>query len=301
MCGYCIEGLVLDFIEHEKASEKVDLENILIPNYLQESENIPEIICGLKKFDNFPESIDVVFYRIWEMLVFQKYDGIYQSLIHDFDAESINDFLTEIRNTSDFKACEVLGNNELYIGHDYYEQLISNKKQLVDDSVEKLKAYYDFWLLGNNKETSDPEKRMEETGIMDPIENAAPKDCDRFYSLFPVVYFSFLILTRYKSDSGILKHIALESPHDTPDFIGYDLWLQRKAFAACVKNYGVQFILDNYDDIRLELIYYSLLKESVSIVDLDILKNHLLSNDHWVNIVDSDSVVELINNLKSRV
>ena len=73
MCGYCIEGgVILGFIGHEKASEKVELENNWISIYLQESKNIPEIICRLKKFDNFSGSIDIAFYRIWEMLIFQK-------------------------------------------------------------------------------------------------------------------------------------------------------------------------------------------------------------------------------------
>jgi len=128
-------------------------------------------------------------------------------------------------------------------------------------------------VLGENKEFSDPGKRMEETGIMDPIENTTPKDWDKFFSLFPVAYFSFLILARHKIDAKILRQIALECPRDVPSFTGNDLWLQRKAFAVCVKYYGVQFILDNYDDIRLEMIYYSLLKESICVADLDVLKS----------------------------
>lgn len=300
MCGYCIEGgVTLDFIERQRASEKLEFENNWISIYLQESSDFPEIIGKLKNFDNFHGSIDIAFYRLWEELINQEYSGIYHCLANEYGAKAINDYLVRLKNNYHNENWKSLGDSELYINRGSWEHYLGNVNQLIDDSEFTLKSYLDFWICGVNKEICDPEKRMEETGIMDPIENTTPKDRDSFYTLFPVVFFSFLIVKRFKNDSDILRRIALESPHDVPDFLGYDLWLQRKAFVVCVKNYGIQFVLDNYDDIRLELIYYTLLKDTFCAEDLDVLKNHVLSHVHWVNGVDSDSVVQLINRLKS--
>lgn len=302
MCGYCVEGgFTIDFIECEKSYKKVELNNILVTTCLQESENIPEIICELKKFDNFHGSIEIVFCRIWEMLLFQEDYEYSLSLLSEFETASINDFFIKLKGNNDHKLCESLSNNNLYTDRSNWKNFIKNKPQLIEDSTNVLNDYYHFWILGKGKKTSDPSKRIQETGIMNPIENTIPKDMGKFYSLFPIVYFSLLVLLRYQKDSNIIKLIALENPYDVPDFLGYDLWLQRKAFSTCTKNYGVQFILDNYDNIRIELIYYSLLKESVCLADMEVLKDHLLSDQHWGESmwVDSDSIVELINSSMS--
>ncbi len=300
MCGYCIEGgVALNFIANENSSNNEELDNNWISIYLQESTHFPETISKLKNFDNFHGSIDIALYRLWEAFLNQEHSGIYHCLVNEYGAKATNYYLMGLKNNYHNENWKSLGDSELYINRGRWEHFLRNVNQLIEDSESTLKSYLDFWICGENKEISDPEKRMEETGIINPIENTTPKEPDSFYTLFPVVFFSFLIIKRFKNDSKILRRIALESPHDVPDFLGYDLWLQRKAFVVCVKKYGIQFVLDNYDDIRLELIYYSLLKESFCVVDLDALKSHLLSHEHWVNGVDSDSVVELINNLKS--
>lgn len=300
MCGYCIEGgVALSFIENENSSNNEELENNWLSIYIQESSHFPEIIGKLKNFDNFQGSIDVAFCRLWEVLLNQENSGIYHCLVNEYGAKAVNKYLASMKNNYHNESWKSLGDNELYINGDRLEQYLGSVNQLIEDSESTLKSYLEFWICGKNKEISDPQKRLEETGIMDPIEDTTPKDWDSFYILFPVVFFSFLIIKRFKNDSEILRRIALESPHDVPDFLGYDLWLQRKAFIVCVKNYGIQFVLDNYDDIRLELIYYALLKDSICAEDLNALNNHISSNEHWVNGVDSDSVVELINSLKS--
>ncbi len=300
MCGYCIEGsITLDFIESQRISEKIEFENNWVSIYVQESMNFPEVIDKIKTFDNFPGSIDIAFCRLWEMSLNQEYSGIYHCLVNEYGDKSIDDYLFGLKNNYHNENWKSLGGSELYINKGGWDYFLGNVNQLIEDSESTLKSYFDFWICGESKEISDPEKRMEETGIMDPIENTTPKDWDSFYTLFPIVFFSFLIIKRFKNDSEILRRIALQSPHDVPDFLGYDLWLQRKAFVVCVKNYGIQFVLDNYDDIRLELIYYALVKDAICAEDLDVLNNHISSHEHWVSGVDSDSVVELINSLKS--
>ncbi|MBB1126238.1 hypothetical protein [Thiospirillum jenense] len=62
---------------------------------------------------------------------------------------------------------------------------------------------------------------------------------------------------------------------------------------------------NNYDNmqlennIRIELIYYGLLNNAICVADLDRLKRHLLSNEHWGYWVESDAVIALINHLQA--
>ena len=300
MCGYCIEvGVAFDFIERENTSEKVEENDCWMPIYLQESENLIGIINKQKATDHLARSIDVVLYRIWEMLLFQEKFEVCRLLIYELDQRAKNDFFLRIRNGSLSEMWKPLGEDEIYVDFGAWRRFISNKELLISCATSSLNQYYNFWVLGVGKEISDPDVRFEKTGILDPIENTTSKDWDRFYSLFSIAYFSFLVLLRYQNDAALIKRIALGAPHDVPDFFGYDLWLQRKAFAACVEKYGIQFIQDNFDYIRLELIYYTLLKGVISLADFDKLKNHLLSHEHSANSMDSDSVIDLINELKS--
>ena len=297
MCGYCIESwIILNFIEREQTRRQVKLENNWVPFYLQESKDFVGIMIKTRKFGNFPGSIDIAFCRTWEILLNKKYDGVYQSMEDQFGTESINEFLFKMRNNRDCASWNSIGNGNLYVDKSCWNKFVRNKKQLIEKSEETLILYHNWWIQGNNKETSDPQKRFQETGIMDPIDDTTPKDWDKFYLLFPSVFFSLLFLLKHQSNSDIIKRIAIEYPHDVPDFFGYDLWLQRKAFITCLKEYGVRFILEHYDDIRLELIYYALLKESIFKTELNLLKEHLLSHPHGDTVIDSDSVLQLIGN-----
>lgn len=66
-------------------------------------------------------------------------------------------------------------------------------------------------------------------------------------------------LSRTRSHLDIIKSIALTCPDGTPNFFGNDLWLQRRAFLACVKAYGIDFIVANIHLIRPPLICHAIL------------------------------------------
>lgn len=302
MCGYCIEaGIVLDFVENERSLGQMELENHWVPSYLQECEDLPSTIKKLKKFNKFSDSIDIVFCRVWEKIINNKYESACTELETGFDKESINKFLIRFHDSEDCKEWGVLGDNNLYADKQYWARLLENKKRLIDVSEKTLMNYYDWWIRGNKKKTSDPGDRFKKTGIMDPIDNTTREEWDRFYLFFPAVFFSLSFLSRHQSRSGIIKQIALESPQDVPHFSGHDLWLQRKALVVCLKEYGIQFILDNYDKLRFELICYALLKKAIrSKSEFYILERIISSRDHFEVDVDSDSVLKLIEKLKNQ-
>ena len=288
MCGYCGEiSLLLNILEPESKIDDVEYHNnVLI--CLQESENFPEIINKLKFLNASPDSVALTFCRIWEKLLFQKYDKRYQSVISGLDDKSINFFLTSIGDNSGHRAFEPLADKRLYADSNYWQQFISNKNKLIEASLVVLNDYYHFWLAGENREVS---------GQGDNVTTA--EDSKRFYLQFPSVYFSFLLICKYQNNANMLKKIALQSPYSLPDLTANDLWLQRKAFTVCVKRYGLPFIFDNYNNIRFELIYYSLSKKAFCSSDLELLKNYIQENDRFSDGVTPEQIIKLITYLQT--
>lgn len=129
---------------------------------------------------------------------------------------------------------------------------------------------------------------------MDPIEDTTQEDFESFHQNFPVVYCCFMILQTLKPESLLIERVALEDPHDVPDFSNRDLWLQRTAFLFCLERLGVNFIQDHYEKIRLELIYYALLRKSLSAKELEILKDLLENKEHFIIAVNAESVLQLL-------
>ncbi len=79
-----------------------------------------------------------------------------------------------------------------------------------------------------------------------------------------------------------------------PNFDSNDLWLQRRALIACLKHYGVAFLIENLHAIRDELIHYTLLKRVLCGVELEQLKIILASSKRYVR---SDSSLEEMTTL----
>ena len=109
-----------------------------------------------------------------------------------------------------------------------------------------------------------------------------------------MLFFSIAFLGKHDPRADVLKDIALVNP-PLCDFLGYDLWLQRKAFLSCVKAYGVDFIIDNFSDIRYELIYYAALKIPFNSADRAQLRQRIAADkQHFTINYDADHVLELL-------
>jgi len=316
MCGYCIESAYfLSFIY--KNINVIDVtDSFLYPVYMEESETFIEDlenkrICSITFISQSDISeTSIIYCRIIEKLILEN-KNFYHILDNRYYIDNTNKINTFIAKR--YK-CAYLNNFDLKRfcnNTKYREKFLKNKTKLIDISTKILKDYCKFWILGIGKEISDPIKRMSETGIMDPIENTTPENWEKFYLLFPIVFFAFLILEKYTKKSKIIKYIALNDPHDIPDFPGLDLWLQRRAFTKCIKEYGIQFFLKNYENIRqLELLFYFILKNVISKKDLLILKEHFLDyekkynkyyvydinhNKYFVDNIDPELVKKIID------
>ena len=306
MCGYCIEKYVFYFIESSRAQATVELEDDLIwlYGYLKECEDLVDIISKIKTFANFQEVIDIVFYRLFDEFITNGYNKqMYDYIKSAFNNDSIKNFFDKNNECHEYSIWNELGNQDIYEDKKCWDALMLSNQNFTTKSVEILEMYRDWWLFGKNKQVSDPNQRMEKTGIMDPIDNTTPRDWKRFYSIFPDVFFSLSILLKYQPNSDVIRHIALNNPYNTPDFLGYDLWLQRKAFDFCVKAEGIGFIVNSLYKIRFELIIYILLKRSFEVSELKILKkamekeeNQFPGEEPYFG-TDRHSVLKLINQL----
>ncbi|MFO6422529.1 hypothetical protein [Motilimonas sp. KMU-193] len=282
MCGYCIEsGIVLDYVASQRLSNKLAhdafiMDSCGLDNYLQEAINFPEVIDEIKQFGNFPSTVTIALCRMMEDLINQGYSDLYHDLATRYGEDVINEALARLKTHCPNEYFKPLCERELYLNQANWEHYLSNVDPLVEEAERSLNAYLDSWIK---------------------LESATRADLERFYNSFPQVFFAYSIIKRYNSDADIVRKIALANSLKEPDFSGYDLWLQRKAFVACVQTDGVEFVMENCADIRLELVYYALLKDAFASQDRELLKKHLLSHQYLESMLDPDAVVELINNL----
>lgn len=183
MCGYCIEtGAVLPFIE---SGTRHGQHNRV--NHLQEGDNLVDEISRLDGFNDVPLFIDIVFCRLFEHHITQGFDA---SIVNQISAtiglDAVHSFLAK---KCDEELRTYLGDEAIYRDEDSWKAFIGNK-HILELSLATLDSYYDWWVIGNDKERCGSAQRMAATGIMDPIENTNLDDWNRFYNLFPLVSFS---------------------------------------------------------------------------------------------------------------
>ncbi len=80
-------------------------------------------------------------------------------------------------------------------------------------SLILLEQYYKWWLKGEDLTKNDLNKKLEETGVLDPIEDISCSDLERFYNLYPAIFFAMNYCGRNSPELPALKSIALDYPN----------------------------------------------------------------------------------------
>ena len=295
MCGYCYEGIMLHVVETGHRGTKG-----YRFSYLQESEDIKTEIQRLEDPNNPEQLIDLAFCRLYNHYFAYGFNVELFNILQDrFGHQAVQAYLARRQASSSeiFKA--ELSDINLLSDAKCWNQFIANEERVLKNSLGLLNSYHDWWLLGNGKEKSDPDERIEETGIMDPIDNTTLAEWNRFDTLYPAISFALSYIINQYNDSEIIQKIALTNLEDVPDTWGKDLWLQRRAMIACVQRNGIKFIIENLGQIRYELIYYVLLKTDTNPAELKNLKEVILvEDDHPMQgMMESGHVVELMDRL----
>jgi len=295
MCGYCIEGgVLLDFIERELTGEPQALDNNFLPNYLQETMHLPEVLKQTQDFANFPWSLKAALCRAWDDWVTAGRGDTAASVEQAYGERAVAAFLDALEGEPGNRVQALIKRLD-YRDPSAWDPVTSHPGSLLDDAESTLRGYRDGWLLGQAKEFSDPAARLRKTGSMDPLADTTPAGCRRFDASFPVVFFAFLVLAKHGNRSALLQDLALIPLPAVPSFEGYDLWLQRKAFITCLSTYGIPFVLDNFERIRYELLYYAILRQAIRKDDYPALSERLAAAGYEVILgVDADSLLQLM-------
>lgn len=295
MCGYCYEGIMLHVVETGHRGTKG-----YRFSYLQESDDIKTEIQQLEDPNNPEPLIDLAFCRSYDHYFAHGFNVELFNILQDkFGHEAIQAYLTRRQASSSEILKAELSDINLIRNAKCWNEFIADKEKILKNALGLLNFYYDWWLLDIGKEKSEPLQRMEQTGIMDPKDNTTLAEWNKFDTLYPAVSFALSFIIHHHSDSEIIRRIALTNLEDAPDMWGKDLWLQRRAMTACVKHYGLSFIVDNLSQIRYELIYYVLLKETINSAELNKLKRVILAEDEhpMQGMIESEHIIELMEKL----
>ena len=294
MCGYCYEGIMLHVVETGHRGTKG-----YRFSYLQESDDIKTEIQQLEDPNNPEPLIDLAFCRLYDHYFAHGFDVELFNILQDkFGYAAVQAYFARRQaSSSAFKA--ELSDINLLSDAKCWNRLIADKEKIFKDSLELLNSYYDWWLLGIGKEKSDPDERIEETDVMEPVDNTTIAEWSRFDSLYPGVSFALSFIIHHHSDSEIIQKIALTNLEDAPDMWGKDLWLQRRTMIACIQRNGLMFIKENLNQIRFELIYYVLLRVDSKPIELNKLKGEILAqNEHPMQgMMESEHIIELMEKL----
>jgi len=293
MCGYCYEGIMLHVVETgHKGTKGYRF------SYLQESDDIKSEIQQLEDPNNPEPLIDLAFCRLYDHYFANGFDVELFNILQDkFGYEAVQACITRRRSSSSEIFKTELSNINLLNNETCWNQFIADKEKILKNALGLLNFYHNWWLLGIGKEKDDPDERIEETGVMDPIDNTTLAEWNKFDTLYPAASFALSYIIHHHSDSEIIQRIALTNLEDVPDMWGKDLWLQRRAMIACVQRDGLSFIMNNLNQIRYELIYYILLKIDTSSADLKKLKEAILTEDEHPmrGMMESEHIIELMN------
>jgi hypothetical protein len=119
-----------------------------------------------------------------------------------------------------------------------------------------LNEYVGWWLDGGSVQHQDLNQRMQDTGIMDPIEDIPMAEQLLFSHRFPALWFSVLRISRLPTGTKMLWTIITKNPSGVPDFDGLDLWLQRRATLAYYDQQGLGPFLNEVESVREGLFQY---------------------------------------------
>jgi len=279
MCGYCIEGMMLEYLVEAKRNTKAEI-TWLLPNYVQEVDDLIGIINKIKSSVYLEESLDTIFCRLQDHFITHGHNALLYNFVKSVLGPTlINKFFSKRDSCYEHNFSEellnIIADPNIYENETCWNEFIQNV-DLTDTSEKCLKSYINWGIFGNN---NDDDKENWET----------------FDSIFPSLFSALSFLSKNKRDSNIIKKIAL----NTPNPIGNELWLQRMAFISCVKKYGIEFIIENISKIRTALISYTLSKINFKVVELKELRKAVsdITGIHIVSSSEYEDVLLLINDL----
>lgn len=274
MCGYCIEKAMIDLLDREMGSSAPLSEDqmsiLLLDSHTQETGFPMHCLKHAREWDKELDILYVLHCRALEEIVARPGSAAKSSLPHNAlvkhyhayrrMASSRFEKKDELKDILPHPSWIVLYDPDFVFSPVMWREFTA-RTDLPAQCAELLERYHAWWLKGEGQHKNDLDQRLEETGVLDPIEDIAREDRELFYSLFPAVSFALFYQSRYGEDLTPVENVALTDVAGVPDFTGFDLWLQRRALACSVQARGASFLLDNLGpELRPLLIFYGFLR-----------------------------------------
>lgn len=284
MCGWCFESFVKEVLEKERS-------NCILPEdcdedwtawfYLREGNDFPlaleRLSQSMKRKKVVPLeylSAEIVLLRMLEILLQHGFSSpIYQRLIRRRLIRSLivkacdkcrhSAFVNALKDLN-LGPLAMLNKSDTYLSQKMARQL-TQPAAVIPACRSLLNFYRTWWLQGKGLARNDLSMRMEETGILDPIEDVAEADQERFELLFRTIFFSILMVGEFAAGKNMLHILAKEDPAGVPLFTGNDLWLQRTAALKLYDLIGFDAFCGYFADFRDTLFYYIDLKRGLTL------------------------------------
>ncbi len=119
-------------------------------------------------------------------------------------------------------------------------------------------------------------------------------DHEALYKEFLSVSIAFDIVVQSAEDKARLRLLATLSPGQPPAFDALALWLQRRALHACVARYGVRFIDETWNELRVEAIISIVIGNLLNRSDLLELQAALMGRLHKSMNLGTDDLFEAL-------
>ena len=296
MCEYCYESAMLYYVA---SGQRHGIYSRFA--YLEEVDDLKTEIEQLEDPNNPEPLIDLAFCRLYDHYFTHGFDaGLFNTLENKFGHEAVQAYLAKRQACHNDLFRAELCQMELLTDETRWNRFMADKERIYSQALEFLNFYYDWWVLGIGKEKEKRKPQSIDENLLFPDELlTASAEWDKFHALYPALFFAMSYLINHRSDSDIIRKIALTNLKDGADIWTKDLWLQRRAMITCVKRDGFSLIVDNLSQIRYELIYYVLLKATINPAELSRLKEVIFAeqDDRLIGTMERGHLFELMDQL----
>ena len=274
MCGYCVEQVLInDILEQEWSNGKPmpgdQVHGILLSGHAQESNFTLHGVQFARTYDMVDQVLPILHCRALEEIILRPESALETNLPQMALAKHFHAYQRTLPTTWPYKsiinllptpAWATLYQPEFVFSRRAWDDFM-HTQDLPDQATSLVQAYSAWWLQGQDQAKNDLLQRMDETGVLDPLEDINEHEWERFHNLLPALYFALCYLGGNGLNLDVVEQVALTSPNGVPLFSGHDLWLQRKAMTYLVSNKGASYLIPKiHPYLRLEPVYYAFLR-----------------------------------------
>lgn len=272
MCGYCFEGENLSNNTMHLGVLPPELKS-LMPTNLEDCLDILSALDSITPQQAERESVaNVICCRGLEVLIEEGFSSKnYQALLNNSNFIAAVDVFTGEANRRRYLAEDPRFNLDIarwlldkavFTEVGYLENKISRWTRGEVESL--LKLYADFYLDGVGLKRNDLNELMDETGVVDPIDDICIEDRQAFSARFPAFWCALHWLGGQAEDVPLLWKMVTQNAIGVPDFDGLELWLQRRAALISYDRKGFERFGGDLISIRPELIWYLALMRPIT-------------------------------------